>query len=276
MIEIEVHALATLLPVLYLIATFLYGMELGGPKAPKFRAGRHVVNGILLVVHLGWLLLLWQSLGHFPVADPWTAVSFMALSVMLVYLPIELMTGAPTTGVFVVGFAFTLQLIGSCLLPLDLSPSGFARSPFFAVHVATALLATAALLLSGFFGALYLVLLRQIRAGRFGVLFRRLPDLESLSRLNRGVATLGFVLLTVGVNIGIWWAHSGAVERLDYTDPKVLPVLVLWLLFGVIGASPWIRGLTGRRAAVVAVLGASLLIVTLIVTFLPLGSIHEF
>lgn len=268
------QALATLLPVLYLVATGLYGMELGGPRAPQPRRARHVLSAVLLLAHLSWMLATWKSLGHFPVVDLWSTLSFLALSLMLVYLPLEWCTGASATGVFVLGFAFLVQLTASCFAQ-PLQESDLGRSSFFAVHVTTTVLAVASLLLSGFFGGLYLLLLGQIRSGQFGVFFRRLPDLESLSRLNRGAASLGFVLLTVGLNVGIWWAHSGAVEQLDYLDPKVLPVVVLWVIFGLIASSRWLRVLSGRRAAILAVLAGSLLILAVIVSFLPLGSIHE-
>lgn len=268
------QALTTLLPVLYLLAAGFYGMELGGPRAPHPRRTRHAVSTVLLITHVSWMLVTWRSLGHFPVVDLWTTLSFLALSLLLVYLPLEWFTGLSTTGAFVLGFAFCVQLLASCFTqPLHESELG--RSTFFAVHVTTIVLAVAALLLSGFFGGLYLLLLGQIRRGQFGVFFRRLPDLESLSRLNRGAASLGFVLLTVGLNVGIWWAHSGAVAKLDYLDPKVLPVLLLWVVFGLIASSRWLRFLSGRRAAGMAVVAASLLIITVIVSFLPLGSIHE-
>lgn len=270
----SVHALTTLLPVLYLFAAGLYGMALGGPRAPRPSRTRHGFGIGVLLVHATWMFVMWRSLGHFPIVDLWSTLSFVALSVLLVYLPLEWSTGASSTGVFVLSFAFLLQLIASCFAQ-PLEPTDLGRSPFHAIHVTTIVLAVAALLLSGFFGGLYLLLLRQIRSGQFGIFFRRLPDLESLSGLNRGAASLGFILLTVGINVGIWWAHSGAVEDLDYLDPKILPVLMLWIIFGLIGSSRWLRLLSGRRAAVVAVVAASLLILAVIVSFLPLGSIHE-
>lgn len=269
-----VHAISTLLPILYLVVVCLYGMEFGGPKAPRAAGVRRVTGLILLAVHGLWFALLWDMVGHFPVVDFWSTLSLLALAVLVVYLPVESMARAPSTGAFVLGFAFLLQLIASCFL-IELQPSEFGRSPFFAIHIATIVFAVAALLLSGFFGALYLVLLRQIRGHRFGVLFQRLPDLESLSRLNRSSAIIGFVLLTLGLNVGIGWAHAGAVEDFDYLDPKVLPVVVLWIVFGLIGSSRWLRFLSGKRAAIVAVTAATLLILAVIVSFLPLGSIHE-
>jgi len=269
-----VHAIQTLLPILYLFVVCLYGMEFGGPNAPRAAGIRRATSVLLLIMHGAWLALLWDMVGHFPIVDFWTTISLLAFAVLVVYLPVEGMAKAPSTGAFVIGFAFLLQLIASCFL-VTVAPSDFGPNKFFAIHIATIVLAVAALLLSGFFGALYLVLLAQIRGRHFGVLFQRLPDLETLSRLNRASATIGFVFLTIGLNAGIAWAHSGAVKDFNYLDPKVLPVVLLWVIFGVIGSSRWIRFLSGRRAAIVAVAAASLLVLAVVVSFLPLGSIHE-
>jgi ABC-type transport system involved in cytochrome c biogenesis permease subunit len=115
-----------------------------------------------------------------------------------------------------------------------------------------------------------------MRRRTFGMLYEKLPDLDTLSRMNRGAAVAGFVLMTVGLNIGIWWAHAGGTETFSYLDPKVLAAMVTWIIFGLIGASRWIRFLTGRRAALVAVGGVSLVFLTLLVSFAPSATFHAF
>jgi len=271
---VAAQAIATILPVLYLATALLFGMEFGGPRAPRIARIRGIVAGLLVLSHAAYVAVLWTRVGHLPVTDTWNVLSLVAFALLLVYFPVERATKTPATGLFVLGCAFLLQLLASAFAPRDVAPSRLAASPFFTIHIVTAILAIAALFLSGFYGALYLLLFRQIRGRRFGVLFSRLPDLEMLSRLNRGAATLGFVFLTVGLNLGIWWAHSGAVERFSYLDPKVLPVILLWIVFGLIGASRWIKFLSGRRAARIAVLAAALLVLSVIVSFLPRGPFH--
>lgn len=270
----SLQSIATLLPILYLLSALAYGMELGGPRAPRASVMRGILVGICLILHALYFGLQWARVGHLPVIDPWSVISMLAFALLLVYLPVERVTRTPTTGIFAIGFAFILQLLGSCFTDHLATQSRAASSPFFLVHVLTALFAVAALLLSGFYGGLYLVLLRQIRSRNFGLLFSKLPDLEMLSRLNRWAATMGFIFLTVGLNLGIWWAHSGAVRDFNYADPKVLPILILWVVFGLIGGSKWLRVLSGRRAALVAVTAASLLLVSLVISLIPFGSLH--
>jgi ABC-type transport system involved in cytochrome c biogenesis permease subunit len=139
----------------------------------------------------------------------------------------------------------------------------------------TATLALASLFLAGSFGGLYLLLLSSIRNRSFGLLFRGLPDLETLARLNRRAASVGFILLTIGINLGIWWAHSGAVPKLDYLDAKVLPWLVLWAVFGLVAVSRALRLLSDRRIAWLSFACATVMMLLLGAAFLPIGVIHR-
>ncbi len=271
-----VQAFAVVLPGFYFLTALLYGMELAGPRAPQAGRWRRLSTAVLVLVHCGLAAGLGFRLGHLPVTGPWSVVSLVALAILLLYLLLERLAGTPTTGAFVLGATGLLQLLASSFMPLEPEPSARAASPFFVVHALSATFAVAALLLSGFYGGVYLVLLRQIRGRRFGVLFAKLPDLETLSRLYRGAAGIGFILLTAGLNLGIWWAHSGAVLRFDYLDPKVLPILIAWVIFGVIGASRWVRFLSGRRAAVIAVAAAAFLVLAMIVSLVPAGAFHAF
>jgi ABC-type uncharacterized transport system permease subunit len=272
----SLQALTVVLPVVYLAAALLHGMELGGPRAPRVRRLRRACVALLLVLHGSYGVLLGQDLGHLPLTHPWFVVSFVALSMTLLWLALAPLAGTPTPGAFVLGIATILQLCASAGAPLSWAPSRLAASRFFMVHALSAVLAVAALLLSGIFSLLYLLLLGNLRRRRFGVLFEKLPDLERLSRLNRGAAALGFVLLSVGLNLGIWWAHDARIAGFSYLDPKVLPAIVLWLVFGAIGASGVLHILSGRRAAWIAVSATGLLVLAVLVSLVPGGAFHDF
>lgn len=267
------HALATLLPVLHLVAAILYAMAFGGPRAPRPVTLRRVLLGVLLAAHGGFLVLQGSRIGHVPLSDPWLGLSALSFALVALYLPVEWYARTASTGSFVFGASFALQLVSSGMLSHQPRPSAALQEPLFALHVASGMAGFAALLLSGFYGAIYLLQLRQIRRHTFGALFRTLPDLETLSRMNRGAATLGFLMLIPGVNIGILKGHQ-MHESFSYLDPKVLAVLVTWLLFGVISISRWVKGLSGRRAALVALGGVSLVLLALVLSFVPIGSLR--
>ena len=270
------QALAVLLPILYLVTGLLYWMDWGGPRAPKLRRWRMLAAWSTVLAHLAWELGFALSARQFPVSGPWTALSMLAFLLLQIYLVVEWRTGVTGAGGFVLTGAFVLQFLASAFGPMLPVPSVHSGSPYFLVHILTIMPATASLILSGFFGALYLVLYRQLRERQFGFLFSNLPDLESLSRLNRWSALAGFVFMTVGLNVGIWWGHAEKIEGFHYLDPKVLPAIVIWAVFGAIGLSQWIRGLTERRAAWIALVAGVVMALLLLISLLPLGSFHEF
>jgi len=268
------HVLMVLLPVLYLTEAAIYAMAFGGPRAPDPSRARRAFTALLLLVHGLFIGLLWAHLGHLPASDPWLVPSLVAFALFCVYLPVAAVTKTPQTGGFVVGACFALQLTSSAMTVLPPRDSPLLENPVFAIHVTIGIFAFAALLLSGFYGWLYLLLWRQISNKRFGALYRTLPDLQSLSRLNRGSATVGFILLTVGLNLALAWTHAQEGRTVNYLDPKILMLMVTWIFFGLIAASRWIHFLSGRRAAEFAVAGFLLVLLSLVLVSVPLGTLH--
>jgi ABC-type uncharacterized transport system permease subunit len=251
-------------------------MEFAGPRAPHPHRLRHVLTGLVLLAHCSWIAAHWVDIGHMPASDRWMLPSLVAISLILIYLPVEWASRTPQTGSFVTGLCFLLQLLASAFARPEAAVSTRLGDPAFALHIAMSTLALAALLLSGFYGWLYLLLMRQMRRHEFGVIFSKLPDLDSLSRLNRGAATAGFVLLTIGMNLALAWAHADEGTKVDYLDPKILVVMITWIFFGLIAASRWIRLLSGRRAAILALSGLTLVFLTLVVASMPIGSMPLF
>jgi ABC-type uncharacterized transport system permease subunit len=269
------QVLTVLLPVAYLVAAVLYAMSFGGPRAPHVDRPRRIAFALALVLHAGLFAMHAYASGGFPkVATTWEATSAVALCTALLFLLVERKRSEAeaSTGSVVLGAVFAMQLVASSLGPIEALP---ARAGLVdALHVGTSALACSAVVLSGIHGGLYLLLYRQMRRRSFGVLFQRLPDLQHLSRLTRLSALNGFILLGIGLNVGIGLAHLEGVEGFSYTDPFVLVCLGLWLHFGLVAFSGKIPGLSARRAAFAAAGGFVVLLLALVLTLTPI-SFHE-
>jgi ABC-type transport system involved in cytochrome c biogenesis permease subunit len=269
------QALSVLLPSLWLLAAILHGMAFAGPRSPRVDGLRRWVLGGTLLVHAATFVVRWRLVGHFPISETWTTLSAVAFGTALLYAWIASRVGHPGSGGVVLGLVFLLQLCASGFGPLEPAASRPVGSlAFELVHVATMVAAAAALILSGVHGLLYLVLFRRMRERSFGVLFQHLPDLDTLARMTRRAALAGFVLSTIGLNVGIWMAHRYRVAGFGYTDPQVLLTLVLWIHFGVIAFSGRIRGFTARRASFAATAGLVALLFTLFLTLFPSLTFH--
>lgn len=267
------QALGVVLPVAYLVTTGFFAMAFGGEHAPQVRGPRRVLFHATMVLHGLFLLLHARASGSVPVGDTWMLVSAITWVTALLFAGITWRHSQATVGAYVLGLCGCLQLCASALGPL----APLESQPFDAfrlLHSGTSILASAALLLSGIYGFLHLVLYRQMRRRHFGPLFRALPDLELLARMMRRAALAGFLFLTVGLNLGIVLGHSRRPGGFDYADPHVVLTLALWIHFGLIAFSRNIRGLTARRASFAATAGLVSLLLLIVLTLVPSLTSH--
>ena len=105
-------------------------------------------------------------------------------------------------------------------------------------------------------GLMYLVQsnrLKHKRANRFGF---ALPSLEQSERLNRGAITIAFPLLTSGLVIGLILTvalHRVQGVTINWTDPKVISTMVMWVVFAVLLHARYRPEMRGRRVMVLSV-----------------------
>jgi cytochrome c-type biogenesis protein CcsB len=169
-----------------------------------------------------------------------------------------------------------LVLSGSLILPGGPpAVSPVLQSSWVYLHVALAFLGNAALTLAGLAGVFYLVQERQLKAKKFGFLYRRLPSLEQLDALNYWCLTIGFPLLTGAIVTGSLYAQW-TLGRFWNWDPKEIFTLIAWLIYAVLLHERLAVGWRGRRAALLAIYGFVVLIITFVGANVWLSSYHSF
>jgi len=130
--------------------------------------------------------------------------------------------------------------------------------------------------LAGVLASAYLVQDRNLKHKRFGLVWERLPALETLDHLMGWQLGLGFLLLTGSILLGITqiWRNSGGGEWL--TDPKVGATAVTWILFAVLVHMRASAKRHGRNMAVVTIAGLLCLLFAFIGVHLVTNSVHSF
>ncbi|MBI3087486.1 MAG: cytochrome c biogenesis protein CcsA [Candidatus Omnitrophica bacterium] len=128
-------------------------------------------------------------------------------------------------------------------------------------HTVCALLSYVAFLVAFLSGALFLVQERQVKRKRMGWLFRRLPALGTLDRLNLLAIGAGFGLLSLGMAFGLWGSRMLLGSRWPW-DPKVLLTAVLWVAYLTLWMIRIRSTLRGRKIALLSILGFSLVLFT--------------
>jgi ABC-type uncharacterized transport system permease subunit len=269
------QALTVQLPPLYLVAALLHGMSFAGERAPRVVGWRRCVAGLLLVLHGAWFVVYAERVQAFPVDDLGSTISAVVLCTFVLQLVLSRWTGHGGSSAIVLSILACAQVVAASVSDLRALPHTGSDHVFGIVHIATSVLALAALVLSGIHGLLYLVLLRQMKERTFGVLFRGLPHLDILARMTRGAALAGFVGLTVGLNVGIALAHMEYESGFRYRAAEVAFSIFLWLYFGGIALSVFIRGFNARRASWAAAAGLALLILSLVLALIPGSTFHS-
>ena len=150
------------------------------------------------------------------------------------------------------------------------------RAGWIAVLAVLILLAYTALSLSFLYAILYLLQVRQLGRRQFGLLFRRLPPLDSLERMSVGAVELSVPLMLVGLSLGHLWLYDladrlapDAAARLSPYDPKILISWVIFLVYTVGLVGHRFLGWRGRRMNVLAVSAY-------LVVMLAMGVVHHF
>lgn len=272
--DVAVQALQVALPCGYLMVSMLFAMAFAGEAEPRIARVRRPMLWALLLLHLALFAIHGAAAGGFPRFDTWMSVSAVALATVVLFTGVTFRAPQPTVGAIVLLTTGALQMVSSMFARPHVLAGEPAATAATAVHVVTAALASASVVLSGLYGFLYLLLLRQMKRQTFGALFRRLPDLAQLAAMTRRAALAGFLGLTLGINVGIGIAHAKGVSGFHYTDPTVLLLLGVWLHFGLIAFSRRIRGLSAQRASLAAVAGLAVLLGTLFLAVVPGATFH--
>ncbi len=228
-----------------------------------------------ILVHFLYFILRMLAFGHPPVTSVGEIFSVLAFSVALAYAVIESRSRAKETGYFILNFSFFFQL-GSSLFIRDLvEVPQILRSNWFGLHVTTALIGYSAITISAVYGFLYLMLYHEIKANRFGVIYKKLPNLETLERMNFIAITLAFVFLTVAILAGFIWLPQ-AFTSFSYADPKLLGTIVIWSMYGV-GILAKKRGnLRGRSVMVLSICAFAIAIFSMTIINMFFSSFHKF
>ncbi len=266
------------LPLGYLAALLAY-LGVFAERPALERVATPMTWGVVLI-HAGYLMLETLAYRHVPVANTWESLSFIAFSIALVYLVLEWRQEERSTGVFVLAVALLLQTLSTAFVTHTQEVPEILRSPMFAVHVTTALLGYVALTVSAIYGVMYLLQYRQLKQQHVGVLFQRLPNLETLSRLNIGALGLGWIALTVAILGGMVWATTlqlaGELEGSFVTDPKFLLTVGLWVLYGLCLGGRYLLRWANRTLATVSIVGFALMLASSLMVTLVLPSFHDF
>ncbi len=257
----------------YFAATIIGVVEL-------FRGSRATTRIMLVLAAVGFILhtaniVLSALSGHIPVTNMHEASSFFSWCIVLLFFYVEYRYRIGLLGSFIMPIVFILML-SSSVLPREITPvSPILQSSWLGIHTALAFLGDAAFAMAAGIGVMYLVQEHFVKTKRLGSLFQRLPSLQILDEVSYKLITLGFPLLTLAIITGALWAESawGSYWR---WDPKEVWSLITWFIYALVLHVRLTAGWRGKKAAILSILGFSIVLFTFFGVNLLLKGVHSF
>ncbi len=266
--------LNVLLPFLYFVSFGIYAVAFtkGDKKLDNYK---RLFLFITLLVHTVYLGMRTIEFDHPPITNVFEIFTVLAFSVCFSYFLLELITDIRGTGPFIIIISLIFQTISSIFIEDLVEVREVLRSNLLGSHVFSALLGYSGFTISAVYGFLYLVLYKDIKDNRFGLIFNRLPSLEVLERLSFYSAVIGFILLSIAIVIGIIWLPM-AFPDFSFTDPKIVGTSLVWILYGIGIASKIFGKWRGKKVIFLSILGFLLAIFSTMITNFLAKSFHSF
>jgi cytochrome c-type biogenesis protein CcsB len=264
----------------YGLAAFLYISALVFRKpAIAFPARLAVIAAVGL--HLFGFIFRWvesyqMGVGHAPLSNQYESYIFFAMTIGMLYLYIELRYRNRMVGAFAMPLAFLFMAYASLSPNISdriqpLIPA--LKSNWLIAHVITCFIGYAAFAVAFGVGIMYLC--KSGREDRTDGMLALFPDLRVMDELTYQMVMFGFLFLTVGIITGSVWANSAWGTYWSW-DPKETWSLITWFIYATMLHARTMRGWSGRRIAILAIIGFSAVLFTYIGVNRLLPGLHAY
>jgi ABC-type transport system involved in cytochrome c biogenesis permease subunit len=230
--------------------------------------------GLAIVLQFAGMTLFGLNRGAMPPVSPGETLGVLATATAAIYLFVELRSAERGIGIFATGLIAVFSVVSSVIGPAhEVAP--ILRDQFFGPHAASIIIAFSAFTMSAFMSVAYLLQYRQLRSRKPGLLFQRLPALQTLDRMTRLATRLGFLFLTLGLVLGAMLAQHAWGQAWSW-DPKQCMTLLTWLLYGLAIGLRRLRDWQGGRIATVNLIAFSSVILGMALLATVFDTAHRF
>lgn len=228
-----------------------------------------------LTVHSLALVFRVAETGHLPLLNLFDAALVFTWVIMFNYVIAEALVETRFVGLLLFPFTFVFLVYAAALPRQTQLPGPMLENSLVAVHVLVAFLGYSALVVGSMAGFMYLIQERQLRTKVFNVLYHRLPSLEALDSWGYRLIALGHLLLTLTVALGSIWAQV-AWGRYWGWDAKEAWSLLVWAVYGAYLLLRLVPRWSGRRPAVLSLVGLVTLLINFLVINRAFSQLHDF
>ena len=239
-----VTLLVMLLPVAYIVTTWIYGLLFLSEDEAQYRKRAQVSLIATLVFHTVVLAVITSVYHRCPVATPSEGLIVGSWLLALVHAVSERVTRTISLGVFGLFPAAVCSVLAASLYDNAFALPEHLHNSMFIFHMLGAFVAYICLSFMTVVASMYLLLHRKLKQKTFDVAFRKLPPLEKLDHLCVMWSVIGSVVMVVAYMIGWRWSMGQPEHAIQFTDH-----LLLFLALAVFLLAALARGVFGVSGA---------------------------
>lgn len=206
------------------------------------------------VFHLVSIVDQAMAQGRVPVHTLHEMASLVAFLVTVAFLLVYWRYKYESLAVFVFPTVFLMTMVASLGTAVE-PPAGYSLGRGWLItHVLLLLLGYAALTLTFVAGVMYIIQEKELKSKRPRAFYYRLPPLGALDDMAYRTLAVGFVLVTLGLISGSFWAFVEWGSTWIF-DPTIALAFVTWAIYLAMVFSRLAIGWRGRKAAYFSIAG---------------------
>ncbi len=266
--------------MLLFFVNFLYIASMSGYILYLFKQKDKIEKPALFLMGLGFLLhflsLAIQSFssGTLPANNMGQTLSMAALALSGTFVFFRYRSKLKILGVLaspLIVFIMTAALVAPESPGKNITAI---RNIWLVSHISLIFIGEAALALACGAGILYLIQEKSIKMKKTGFFFRRLPSLDLLDNTSYLCIVTGFTMLTFGLVTGFIYAKSAWGNFFSW-DPKEIWSMATWLFYAALLHFRLVSGWTGKKSAIMTIIGFAALLFTFLGVNLLIGGHHQ-
>ncbi len=223
------------------------------------------------VLHLVSIVDQAMAMGRFPVVTLHQLASLIGFLITCTFLLAYWRYKYESLAVFVFPIVFLLTLVASLGTPVEAWGKQTLGKWWLSIHVLLIMLGFAALFLTFVAGVMYIIQEKELKSKRPRAFYYRLPPLGTLDDMAYRTLAVGFVLFTLGLIAGSFWAFVQWGANW-IVDPTIALAFLTWAIYLALVFSRLAIGWRGRKAAYFSIIGFCCAAMTWIVN----SGVHSF
>jgi ABC-type transport system involved in cytochrome c biogenesis permease subunit len=230
-----------------------------------------------VVLSTGLLALRGLSIRAVPLTGLFESLILLAAVFGVLYLSLRPAIDQVWFGAVMVWVILGMLVAAALVTRPAARPQELAATPWAVAHATAMILASASVMFAAANAGLYLLGSYRLKHHRVMQVLGRIPNMETLTRMNRLAVGLGFVLLTVGVLGGLGLAQQDGTGIAKWlTDIKVLCIVAAWGLLGLVLILDRLGRLKVKVRAYATMVAFGLLLVAMIGVSVAGATRHKF